>query len=497
MSGLPENWEWAVLGDLISSIEAGKSFRCEERPPMGSEPGLVKISAVTKGVFNEYQSKTVLDLGLLDEAARISVGDFLMSRANTIELVGACAIVEKLQRNLFLSDKVLRLRMPDIFKTWVMNWLKTEQGRSEIEDRSSGNQLSMRNIGQESIRSIPVPVPPLPEQRRIVEKIEALTARSRRAREALETLPTLFDRYRQSILAAAFRGDLTADWRLHAECEPISETLKQVPEPAQSRGGKEATETVIPGVGGIAVNDPGSPLPEGWSWVGLRRVARQETGHTPSRAVEDYWDGDISWIGIKDANQHHGKIINDTIQHVTQAGLDNSSARLLPKETVCLSRTASVGYVTIMGKPMATSQDFATWTCTEALDPHYLMYGLLSEGDHIRRFGEGSTHTTIYFPEIRAFHIALAPVAEQKEIVRRIERAFTYLEAVERQHGEASTRLATLDQSILAKAFRGELTPQDPNDEPASVLLERIRAERTAAGAAPRRGRRGGGKASA
>lgn len=146
------------------------------------------------------------------------------------------------------------------------------------------------------------------------------------------------------------------------------------------------------------MNHPQTEPPPGWTWVPLLRLARQESGHTPSRGVAAYWNGDIPWIGIRDAGAHHGAVITDTAQHVTQAGLDNSSARLLPAQTVCLSRTASVGYVVVMGRPMATSQDFVTWTCSPAMLPDFLKYALLAEGDDIRRFGKGSTHTTIYFP---------------------------------------------------------------------------------------------------
>src|SRR5438874_10867961 len=97
------------------------------------------------------------------------------------------------------------------------------------------------------------------------------------------------------------------------------------------------------------------PAPPGWEWVRLQDVARLETGHTPSREHPEYWDGDIPWIGIKDATGSHGRTILDTFQHTNQLGIDNSSARLLPARTVCLSRTASVGYVVVMGRPMATS----------------------------------------------------------------------------------------------------------------------------------------------
>jgi type I restriction enzyme S subunit len=177
------------------------------------------------------------------------------------------------------------------------------------------------------------------------------------------------------------------------------------------------------------------------------------------------------------------------MQTVSEAGLANSSARLLPAGTVCLSRTASVGYVTMMKTSMATSQDFATWTCTEALLPEYLLYALMAEGDDIRRFGMGSTHTTIYFPEIRAFHIALPPVEEQREIVSRLMTALARADRVEAEAARARALLDRLEAAILAKAFRGELVPQDPGDESASVLLDRIRAQRAAA-PEPKRGRR-------
>jgi hypothetical protein len=99
----------------------------------------------------------------------------------------------------------------------------------------------------------------------------------------------------------------------------------------------------------------------------------------------------------------------------------------------------------------------------------YLMYALMAEGDDIRRFGGGSTHTTIYFPEIRALHICLAPKIEQAEIVRRIEAAFARIDRIVDEHGNASRLLPRLDQAILVKAFRGELVAHDPNDKPVEL----------------------------
>ena len=107
---------------------------------------------------------------------------------------------------------------------------------------------------------------------------------------------------------------------------------------------------------------------------------------------------------------------------------------------------------------MATSQDFGAWMCSAALDPEYLMYALMSEGDNIRRYGEGSTHTTIRFPEIRAFHIKLAPIEEQRQIVRRVRSAFVRTERLIEESRQAASLLRRLEERRLESALRGQLT---------------------------------------
>lgn len=156
--------------------------------------------------------------------------------------------------------------------------------------------------------------------------------------------------------------------------------------------------------------------PQGWCWTALTDVARMESGHTPSRRHPEYWDGDIPWIGISDATENYGRTLLDTHQHVTAAGIENSSARILPAGTVCLSRTASVGYVVMMGVPMATSQDFVNWVCSDRIDNRFLKYVLIGERDSMLRFASGTTHQTIYFPEAKAFHVCLPPPDEQRAI---------------------------------------------------------------------------------
>ncbi|HJV75937.1 MAG TPA: restriction endonuclease subunit S [Noviherbaspirillum sp.] len=214
-------------------------------------------------------------------------------------------------------------------------------------------------------------------------------------------------------------------------------------------GGRPATEGVIQGRYALSVGMPALTPPGGWKWTPLSSVARLETGHTPSRKHSEYWDGSIPWVGIRDATANHGTTIFDTQQHVTQLGIDNSSARVLPANTVCLSRTASVGYVVVMGVPMATSQDFVNWVCSDAIDYRFLKYVLLSEHDSMLRFASGTTHQTIYFPEAKAFHVCLPSVADQRKIadvLSALDDRITLLR-------ETNTTLESIAQALFKSWF--------------------------------------------
>lgn len=181
-------------------------------------------------------------------------------------------------------------------------------------------------------------------------------------------------------------------------------------------GGREATSARIDGDFALAVGKPDRPPPSGWEWRLLTDLARLESGHTPSRKKPEYWGGDIPWIGIRDATGNHGRTIYETNEYTNEQGIANSAARVLPSNTVCLSRTASVGYVVVMGRPMATSQDFVNWSCSQDLNATFLKYALMAEGDALLRFASGSVHQTIYFPEVKSFYIATPPLSEQRAI---------------------------------------------------------------------------------
>lgn len=128
-------------------------------------------------------------------------------------------------------------------------------------------------------------------------------------------------------------------------------TMPSVDDGRQTRtGGRPAIDGVIQGRCSLSVGNPASPVPSGWQWIALSDVARLESGHTPSRRKPEYWNGEVPWIGIRDATANHGRTLTDTQQHTSGLGIAKSSARILPTNTVCLSRTASVGYVVVMGR---------------------------------------------------------------------------------------------------------------------------------------------------
>jgi type I restriction enzyme S subunit len=218
----------ASLGDVITKIEAGRSFRCEERPPSRGETGIAKVSAVTWGEYDDAESKTCLDKSRIEPRFVIRPGDFLFSRANTINLVGACVIVRTTSRRVMLSDKLLRIRFDgSVLPEWVLYWLRSQFGREEIERLSTGNQESMRNIGQDRIKKIEIRLPPLPQQTQIVTAAGTLFA----AAEAIETRfrcgRSYVDRLKQSLLNKAFRGGLVPQ---DANDEPATVLLDRIRE---------------------------------------------------------------------------------------------------------------------------------------------------------------------------------------------------------------------------------------------------------------------------
>jgi type I restriction enzyme S subunit len=224
---LPNGWSWVTLDDLLEKIESGKSVLAQSRPAEGTEYGVLKLSAVTWREFNPRENKAMLPGVDIGGMPSICAGDLLISRANTVELIGAVVLVKHDYPHLLLSDKTLRL-VPNrqiVEPQFLLHALRTHWVREVYEKQATGTSNSMRNLSQVKIRSAPVALPPLAEQRRIVTKIEALQAHSQKVREALEQATSNLASLDQSILSKAFRGELVPQ---DPEDEPASVLLERI-----------------------------------------------------------------------------------------------------------------------------------------------------------------------------------------------------------------------------------------------------------------------------
>jgi type I restriction enzyme S subunit len=225
--------------------------------------------------------------------------------------------------------------------------------------------------------------------------------------------------------------------------------------------GRKAAKDIRPGNMALSVGNPKLDIPNGWIWADLGEIATMATGHTPSRNYPEYWGGDIPWISVKDARPFHSKTIFSTNENTNDLGISKSAAVVLPKGTVCLSRTGSIGYSIILGKEMATSQGFINWICSFGLLPRYLQLLFVAENTFLHTISEGVAHTTIYFPEAKAFHIALPPLAEQQRIVEKIEELFSELDKGIETLKTAKQQLKVYRQAVLKYAFEGKLINPD------------------------------------
>jgi type I restriction enzyme S subunit len=244
---IPGNWAWAQIGDLLFDIEAGLNVKAEGRPPKMGEAGIVKISAVTWDEFDEAESKTLPPHIAINKDDVIKPGDLLISRANTLELVGAPVIVKSCERRLVLSDKVLRLLIVDDLHRWIELCLKSPLGRHQIERYASGNQLSMRNITQENIARVAIPLPPRIEIEQSIRLYEESNECRDDGRASVESADHAATSLRQSILNTAFEGRLVEQ---DPRDEPAGQLLARLSQPnetpTQARRTRQTRRAAVP-----------------------------------------------------------------------------------------------------------------------------------------------------------------------------------------------------------------------------------------------------------
>ena len=212
---------------------------------------------------------------------------------------------------------------------------------------------------------------------------------------------------------------------------------------------------------GVDCHDPGLPwvraVRKPWPSAKIKHVGRLGTGHTPSRSQPEYWEHcTIPWITtgeIKQVRDDRREVISGTREMISELGLANSSAELHEKGTVVLCRTASAGYSAIMGASMATSQDFVTWACSDRLLPRYLLMCLRAmRSDLLGRLAFGSTHKTIYMPDIEALQIPLPSVSEQREVLVDIDLRLADIDALTERVQSQLSSLIEHRQGLITAA---------------------------------------------
>lgn len=479
---LPKTWALCRFEDLIDPAPGamvdgpfGSALKSSDYTADGCR--VIRLSNIGPARFSDAD-RAFIDLGRFASLQRheARAGDILTAALGD-PLGRSCIVPDDLGPAIVKADCFRSRLHARVNAELIMFWLNSPALARYFDERGKG--VGRVRITLAVLRKAPLPLPPEADQSLLVERIRTVASRADTAKTEADQALAAAQALKISGLRAGVMGKMTEGWRhTTPDAETADALLERVAPPAQPSGGRRASDTLMAGAAAIAVNDPGTSLPKGWRWTPLLRLARQETGHTPSRRRPEYWNGDVPWLGISDARKHHGQMIGATAQHISRAGLEASSARLLPAQTVCMSRTASVGYVTILGCPMATSQDFVTWTCTEALLPEYLMYALMAESKGIRRFGRGSTHTTIYFPELRAFHIALPPVEEQQVIASRIKRLLHRADVLAAEAVRARTIAENLVRRTISQAMTGTVVFGGAKGTTAQQLLSAIANER-------------------
>ncbi|MEP3348467.1 MAG: restriction endonuclease subunit S [Marinomonas sp.] len=330
--------------------------------------------------------------------------------------------IEAYQRTYVVYNSELNIR-------YVYYHLK-KYWKTRNEEKQYGSATNYIKMG--NFNEYVVAFPPLAEQKRIVEKLDEVLAQVDSIKARLDSIPDILKRFRQSVLASAVSGKLT-----------------------EGCGFTKAKKSNLSNLGKIL------------------------GGKTPSKSNPLFWsDGSVLWVSPKDMKFNY---IVDSIDKITEHALDNGGMKYIPQNSILMvTRSGILSHtfpVALTTTKVTINQDIkALIPNNETLIPTYGLY--LIKGLAPRILSEcsktGTTVPSIETDLLQSMEFNLPSLEEQTEIVRLVDQYFAFADAIEKQVKNAQQRVDKLTQSILAKAFRGELVQQDPNDEPADKLLERI-----------------------
>jgi type I restriction enzyme S subunit len=388
---VPDGWTPTTLQE----VALGKGEYGANVPKGGYDPSLPRYVRIT----DISDDGTLIPSSLASishEAANgylLSDGDLLFARSGAT--VGKTFLYDSRYGSCAFAGYLIRFRLDP-------KRIDSRFARSVVQSQSYWEWVRSRqraqaqpNINAKEYADLPILLPPLDEQRRIADVLRSVD----------ETIAAA-----EAVHAAA----------LHVQQATFAAFL--------SKGNDQEDGQTIEGWSTGAIRAV-KQLPLGWQIVRLIDVAQLESGHTPDRKKPEYWEnGNVEWLSLHDTPNLEKTDISKTELRITQAGLANSSARLLPAGTVCFSRTATVGKCVIMSKPMSTSQDFANFVCSPRLNNRYLLHLMRWMQPVWKALASGSTHKTIYMPTFKALQIILPPRVEQDHIAAAMDELAAVIE---------------------------------------------------------------------
>ena len=339
------------------------------------------------------------------------------------------------------------------------------------------------------------PLPPLPEQHRIVSKIEELFTKLDAGIDALGKVQAQLKRYRQSVLKAAFEGKLTETWRAEHqdEIEPASVLLERILKERREKWeaeqfGQMKAQGEVPkdDKWKAKYEEPTPPdtselpkLPKGWLWATLPQIGELNRGkskHRPRNAPVLY-GGPYPFVQTGDIRHATGLIRHHNLTY-SEKGLKQS--RLWPSGTLCITIAANIADTAILGFDACFPDSMVGFLPEQGhCKIHFIEFFLRTAKEDLERYAPATAQKNINLAILRDLAIPFPPLAEQNALADEINRRLSVADEVEKTVAAELKRTEQLRQSILKKAFSGGLVPQDSNNEPASVLLERIRAEKS------------------
>ena len=342
------------------------------------------------------------------------------------------------------------------------------------------------NISQGIVREHPFPLAPLAEQRRIVTKVEALLAKVNANQERLERIPTILKRFRQAVLAAACDGRLTEEWRgQNPQVQSALDLLGIIrsARQAQATTGRRSQIAAVSILELVGESRPDDPIPASWVWVRFGDLIGELRNGISTRPEM----GPPGVPILRISAVRGGSVDLDEIRYLL-TGEEHLPVSALKDGDLLFTRyNGSLELLGVCGMVRGIAERTVLYPDKlmrvrfdhEAVSPPFteIFFQVPKVHERITERSKSSAgQNGVSGSDIKDQPFTLPPLKEQQEIVRRVDELFAFADQIEARYTKAKAQVDRLTQSILAKAFRGELVPQDPNDEPAASLLERMKS---------------------